>query len=55
MLLLKDVSFSVLNILGTQSSGLQINFGVLQIYTENSATGVDYRKKNIRELNKKGT
>ena len=32
-------SFSVINNLGTPSSEVQINFGVLLIYTENSATG----------------
>ena len=31
-------SFSLINNLGTPSSQLQINFGVLQIDTENSAT-----------------
>ena len=40
MLLLYEVSFSVINNLGTPSFELQINFGVLQIVTENSATGV---------------
>ena len=34
-----SVSFSVINNLGTPSSELQINFGVLQTGTENSATG----------------
>ena len=37
---LHDVSFSVINNLSTPSSELQINFGVLQIDTENSATGI---------------
>ena len=39
MLLLKEVSFCVINNLGTPSSELQINFGELQTDTENSATG----------------
>ena len=34
-----EVSFPVINNLGTPSSKLQINFGVLQIETKNSATG----------------
>ena len=33
-------SFFVINNLGTPSSEVQISFGVLQIVTENSATGV---------------
>ena len=34
-----EVSFSVINNLGTASSELQINFGVLRIDTKNSAPG----------------
>ena len=34
------ISFSVINNPGMPSSELQTNFGVLQIDTENSATGV---------------
>ena len=33
-------SFSVINNLGTPSFEMQINFGVLQIESENSATGL---------------
>ena len=40
MLLLFEVSFSVINNLGTPSSELEINFGVLQIDAENSTTGI---------------
>ena len=43
MLLLLEVSFSVINNLRTPSSELQINFGVLQIDTENSATGGHFK------------
>ena len=39
MLLLEEASFPVFNNLGTPSSELQINVGVLQIDVENSATG----------------
>ena len=39
MLFLLEASFSVINNLGIPSSELQINFGMLQIDTENSATG----------------
>ena len=38
MFLLEKFSFSVINNLGTPSSELQINFGVMQIDTENSNT-----------------
>ena len=38
--LLEKFSFSMINNLGTPSSELQINFGMLQIDTENSATGL---------------
>ena len=48
------MSFSAINNLNTPSSKLQINFGVLQIDTENSATGTkgivklfSYRKDNF--------
>ena len=47
MLLLKEVSFSVINNLGTPSSELQINFSVLQIDKENSAT--EYVCMHIKE------
>ena len=40
MLLLEKFSFSIINNLGTPSFKLQINFGVLQIDRENSATGL---------------
>ena len=39
MLFLQEVSLSGINNPCTPSSELQINFGVLQIDTENSATG----------------
>ena len=39
MLLLEEVSLSVINNLDTPSSKLQINFGVLQNDIENFATG----------------
>ena len=39
MLLLYDVTFSVINNLGTLSSEQQVNFSVLQIGAEISATG----------------
>ena len=39
ILLLQMFSFSVINNLDTPSPELQINFGMLQIDTENSATG----------------
>ena len=38
MLLLLEVSFSVINNLGTLSSELQINFGALQIETEKQSS-----------------
>ena len=38
--------FSVINSLGTSLFELQINFAVLQIDTENSATGHKCRKMN---------
>ena len=40
MLLLKGHQFSVINNIGAPSFELQINFNVLQIDTENSATGI---------------
>ena len=40
MLLLEKFSFSVINNFGTQSSELQVNFGVLQIDIVNSAFGL---------------
>ena len=40
MLLLQVVSFPVTNNLGTPYSERQINFGMLQIDTENSAAGL---------------
>ena len=39
------ISFSVINNPGMPSSELQTNFGVLQIDTENSATGVSTFEK----------
>ena len=39
LLLYELLPFSVINNLGMPSSELQTNFGVLQIDTENSATG----------------
>ena len=41
MFLLEKFSFCMINNLGTPSSELQINFGALQIGTENSATGLE--------------
>ena len=43
----------VINNLGTPSSELQINFGVLQIDIKNSATGhtcIHHRQNSINEL-----
>ena len=40
MSLLEDILFSVINNLGTPSSELQTNFGLVLIDTENSATGI---------------
>ena len=40
----------MINNLGTPSSELQINFDVLQIDTENSATGLLSRAKNVLTL-----
>ena len=45
MLLLQEVSLSMINNLGTPSFELQINIGVLQIDTENSATRDTTRKR----------
>ena len=42
-----EVSFPVINNLGTPSSKLQINFGVLQIDAENSATGLLIEKRRL--------
>ena len=45
------MSFSVINNLSTSSSEGQINFGALQIDTENSATGVKNNSNcNVRTL-----
>ena len=43
-----EVSFPVINNLGTPSSKLQINFGVLQIGTESSATEVLRFSRNLQ-------
>ena len=40
----------MINNLGTPSSELQINFGVLQIDTENSATGISLQVARESEL-----
>ena len=49
MFLLEKFSFSVIIKLGASSAKLQINFGVLQIDTENSATGTLGMCKHIKE------
>ena len=41
-----EATFFVINNLGTPSSELQINFGVLQIDAENSATGTRFQQNS---------
>ena len=43
----------MVNDLGTPSSELQINVGVLQINTENSATGLFFKGSALNKLGKK--
>ena len=47
----KKHQFSMINNLRTPSSEVQINFGVLQIDTENSATGI---KANLIRIHDTG-